>query len=96
MVIFLAAADRNNRQIKKQSHQHEEISLHAKPPLFSMLHGAAITGDYNKLQQLLKSSYFDPNSVDLKDRYGRSPLIFSVLGNHHECTEILLKVRLHK
>ena len=25
-----------------------EITLHAKPPLFSMLHGAAITGDYHK------------------------------------------------
>ena len=45
-----------------------------------------------KLQQLLKSSYFNPNSVDLKDRYGRTPLIFSVLGDHNECTEILLKV----
>ena len=51
-----------------------------------------ITGDHIKLQQLLKSSYFNPNSVDLKDRYGRTPLIFSVLGDHYECTEILLKV----
>ena len=50
------------------------------------------TGDHIKLQQLLKSSYFNPNSVDLKDRYGRTPLIFSVLGDHNECTEILLKV----
>ena len=48
---------------------------------------------YIKLQQLIKSSYFDPNAVDLKDRYGRTPLIFSILGNHFECTEILLKVR---
>ena len=27
-----------------------------------------------------------------RDKYGRTPLMFSVLGDHHECTDILLKV----
>ena len=70
----------------------DEILIHPKPPQFSMLHGAAITGDKEMLQKLIKSSYFDKLSIDVRDKYGRTPLIFSVLGDHYQCTEILLKV----
>ena len=65
--------------------------LHVRPPQFSVLHSAAILGDPVKLQKILK--YFDESSLNVRDKYGRTPLIFSVLGDHQECTEILLKVR---
>ena len=64
--------------------------LHVRPPQFSVLHSAAILGDPVKLQKILK--YFDESSLNVRDKYGRTPLIFSVLGDHQECTEILLKV----
>ena len=44
------------------------------------------------LQKLLKSSYIDKTAVDVRDKYGRTPLIFAVLGDHPDCVEILLKV----
>ena len=31
-----------------------------------MLHGAAITGDKEMLQKLLKSSYFDKSAIDIR------------------------------
>ena len=65
--------------------------VHVRPPQFSVLHSAAILGDQVKLQKILK--YFDESSLNVRDKYGRTPLIFSVLGDHQECTEILLKVR---
>ena len=65
--------------------------VHVRPPQFSVLHSTAILGDQVKLQKILK--YFDESSLNVRDKYGRTPLIFSVLGDHQECTEILLKVR---
>ena len=76
---------------EKCTKQGNEIQmLHVRPPQFSVLHSAAILGDPVKLQKILK--YFDESSLNVRDKYGRTPLIFSVLGDHQECTEILLKV----
>ena len=68
-----------------------EIQMHVRPPQFSVLHAASILGDQVKLQKILK--YFDESSLNIRDKYGRTPLIFAVLGDHQQCTEILLKVR---
>ena len=73
-------------------HGKPEIAIHPKPPQFSILHGAAITGDKEMLQKLLKSSYIDKSAIDVRDKYGRTPLIFSVLGDHPDCLDVLLKV----
>ena len=43
-----------------------EIKFCSKQPQFSMLHGAAITGDKEMLQKLLKSSYFDKSAIDIR------------------------------
>ena len=43
-----------------------EIKSCSKQPQFSMLHGAAITGDKEMLQKLLKSSYFDKSAIDIR------------------------------
>lgn len=67
--------------------------IHPKPAQFSILHATAITGDKEMLQKLLKSSYLDiKDNIDNRDKYGRTPIIFSVLGNNYECTDLLLKV----
>lgn len=67
--------------------------IHPKPAQFSILHATAITGDKEMLQKLLKSSYLDIKiNIDLRDKYGRTPIIFSVLGDNSECTDLLLKV----
>ena len=39
-----------------------------------------------------KVSWIENITLWNRDKYGRTPLMFSVLGDHHECTDILLKV----
>lgn len=77
---------------RKNESNLDDVPIHAKPPQFSILHAAALTGNKEKLQKLLKSEYFDAGNVDTKDKYGRTPLIFAVLGNHSDIVEFLLKV----
>ena len=54
----------------------------------SMLHAAAITGDTDALERLASGNFCD---VDLRDRFGRTPLMYAVLGNYPGCVEILLR-----
>jgi ankyrin repeat protein len=90
LTVALAAREAAEKKMKIFE-SHNAPALHPKPPQFSMLHAAAITGDKQNLVKLLNSSYFGSNTVDLRDKYGRTPLIFSVLGDHSECAEALLK-----
>ena len=59
----------------------------AAAPL-SMLHAAAITGDTNGLDKLATGHFCD---IDLRDKFGRTPLMYAVLGNYPECVDILLR-----
>ena len=54
----------------------------------SMLHAAAITGDVEGLDKLASGKFCD---IDLRDKFGRTPLMYGVLGNYPECVEILLR-----
>ena len=55
---------------------------------FSMLHAAAITGNTDGLAKLASGNFCD---IDLRDKFGRTPLMYAVLGNFPECVEILIK-----
>ena len=55
---------------------------------FSMLHAAAITGNKEGLYKLASGNFC---SIDLRDKFGRTPLMYAVLGNFPECVEILVK-----
>jgi len=62
--------------------------LSPRPSTFSLLHAAAITGDKSGLSKLASGNFCD---IDLRDKFGRTPLMYSVLANYPECTEVLLK-----
>lgn len=53
----------------------------------SMLHAAAITGNTEALEKLATGNFCD---IDLRDKFGRTPLMYAVLGNYPECVEILV------
>ena len=53
----------------------------------SMLHAAAITGNTEALEKLASGNFCD---IDLRDKFGRTPLMYAVLGNYPECVEILV------
>ncbi len=90
--MTVAAKSAGESRLRQILDKTKEVSVHPKPPQFSILHAAAITGDKGLLQKWIKSSYFDKSSLDSRDKYGRTPLIFSVLGDNSECTDLLLKV----
>ena len=54
----------------------------------SMLHAAAITGNTDGLERLASGNFCD---IDLRDKFGRTPLMYAVLGNFPECVDILIK-----
>ena len=54
----------------------------------SMLHAAAITGDTEGLARLASGNFCD---ISLRDKFGRTPLMYGVLGNYPECVEILVR-----
>ena len=54
----------------------------------SMLHAAAITGNTEALEKLASGNFCD---IDLRDKFGRTPLMYAVLGNYPECVEILVR-----
>ena len=53
----------------------------------SMLHAAAITGNTEALEKLASGNFCD---IDLRDKFGRTPLMYAVLGNYPECVDILV------
>ncbi|XP_023320780.1 inversin-B isoform X2 [Eurytemora carolleeae] len=55
---------------------------------FSMLHAAAITGDCSGLEKLASGNFCD---IDLRDKFGRTPLMYAILGNYPACVDILLQ-----
>ncbi|XP_023221037.1 inversin-like isoform X1 [Centruroides sculpturatus] len=55
----------------------------------SPLHKYALNGDKTNLRKLLDS--VESIDLEVKDKFGKTPLIFSVIGNHVECAIILLK-----
>ena len=54
----------------------------------SMLHAAAITGDTEGLEKLASGKFCD---ISLRDKFGRTPLMYGVLGNYPECVEVLVR-----
>jgi len=54
-------------------------------PLFA----AAVNGDRSSLERILDSSWTD--NLDVFDKFGRTPLMYSCLGDHSECAEFLIK-----
>jgi len=54
-------------------------------PLFA----AAVNGDKSALERILDSSW--TGSLDVVDKFGRTPLMYSSLGDHTECAELLIK-----
>jgi len=59
----------------------EKVSL----PLFA----AAVNGDRSSLERILDVSW--TGSLDIVDKFGRTPLMYSCLGDHTECAELLIK-----
>ncbi|KAG9477787.1 hypothetical protein GDO78_013001 [Eleutherodactylus coqui] len=56
--------------------------------LASPVHAAAVTGDKATLLRLVGSS---PDLIDQEDQLGRTPLMYSVLGDRRACAEALLR-----
>ncbi|KAE8583349.1 hypothetical protein XENTR_v10020487 [Xenopus tropicalis] len=56
--------------------------------LASPVQAAAVTGDKATLLKLIGSS---PELIDQEDQLGRTPLMYSVLGDRRNCAEALLK-----
>ncbi|KAM3910534.1 inversin [Leptodactylus fuscus] len=56
--------------------------------LASPVHAAAVTGDKATLLRLIGSS---PDLTDQEDQLGRTPLMYSVLGDRRACAEALLR-----
>ncbi|RDD37644.1 Inversin [Trichoplax sp. H2] len=57
----------------------------------SDLHAAAINGNKIMLQKLLQPGSEQLEKLDKGDQFGRTPLVFSVLGDRVDCAEMLLK-----
>lgn len=61
------------------------------PPLgqaFMPLHAAALRGDKQKLAELLQEKNIN---LEIRDRWGRVPLVYAVLGNNQEGMDQLLR-----
>ncbi|XP_063603293.1 inversin-like isoform X2 [Penaeus indicus] len=61
------------------------------PPLgqaFMPLHAAALRGDKQKLAELLQEKNIN---LEIRDRWGRVPLVYAVLGNNQEGVDQLLR-----
>jgi len=54
-------------------------------PLFA----AAVNGDKSALERILNSGW--TGSLDVVDKFGRTPLMYSCLGDYSECAELLIK-----
>jgi len=54
-------------------------------PLFA----AAVNGDKCSLERILDSNWI--GSLDVIDKFGRTPLMYSCLGDHSECADLLIK-----
>jgi len=50
---------------------------------------AAVNGDRFSLERLLDSNWI--GSLDIVDKFGRTPLMYSCLGDYSECAELLIK-----
>ncbi|KAL9957900.1 hypothetical protein ACROYT_G034855 [Oculina patagonica] len=53
------------------------------------LHAAAVNGNKSLLQRLLQED--DRGLINKGDQFGRTPLVYSVLGDRLDCAELLLK-----
>ncbi|XP_075691426.1 inversin [Rhinoderma darwinii] len=56
--------------------------------LASPVHAAAVTGDKATLLRLIGST---PDLIDQEDQLGRTPLMYSVLGDRKHCVEALIR-----
>ncbi|XP_072287694.1 inversin [Pyxicephalus adspersus] len=56
--------------------------------LASPVHAAAVTGDKSTLMRLISSN---SDLIDQEDQLGRTPLMYSVLGDRRACAEALLR-----
>lgn len=56
--------------------------------LASPVHAAAVTGDKATLLRLIGST---PDLIDQEDQLGRTPLMYSVLGDRKPCAEALIR-----
>lgn len=56
----------------------------------SLIHTAAVTGDKSLLSKLLAADV-DGKDREAADHYGRTPLVYSVLGDRIDCAKLLLK-----
>jgi len=67
------------KHIEEQQEYAESMSL------FS----AAVNGDKLTLERILDNNW--TGSLDIVDKFGRTPLMYSCLGDHTECAELLIK-----
>ena len=73
--------------INEKKHFEEQVSLPAGGQL-TALHLLAINGNKAVLQEKLNKN---AHNINQTDHMGRTPLIFSVLGDQYECALLLLK-----
>lgn len=72
-----------------QKSNFEEDYLFCIENGISPLHKFALNGDKTNLRKLLDT--VEAIDLETKDKFGKTALIFSVIGNHVECASILLK-----
>ncbi|XP_067131433.1 serine/threonine-protein phosphatase 6 regulatory ankyrin repeat subunit B-like [Centruroides vittatus] len=79
----------NKPASNSQKSNVEEDYMYYEENGVSPLHKYALNGDKTNLRKLLDS--VESIDLEVKDKFGKTPLIFSVIGNHVECAIILLK-----
>ncbi|XP_032218348.2 inversin [Nematostella vectensis] len=87
------ACSTSNLDIDSGSFDGEDADLYNEGPLNTPLHAAAVNGNKSLLQRLLQEAFAegDASIIDTEDRFGRTPLVYSILGDRVECAEVLLK-----
>ncbi|KAI3658667.1 hypothetical protein MP638_006731 [Amoeboaphelidium occidentale] len=84
---FYASSGDTPMLLSKKKAPKKRTALSSKEVNVLLLH-VSRTGDYNSLRSLTRSPKLDVNLVDDE---GRSALMFSCMGGHVECVELLLE-----
>lgn len=80
-------SDDENLALNSESHVQSGSSQDGVLP--TPLHAAAVNGNKSLLQRLLQEE--ERSLINNGDQFGRTPLVYSVLGDRLDCAELLLK-----
>ena len=88
-VAFADQSDTSSHYIQTDLSPIGERQLSAVQVESVPLFAVAVNGDRSSLERILDSGW--TGSLDIVDKFGRTPLMHSCLGNHTECAELLIK-----